>query len=207
MSWRRNVWDFTTVHLAFWAPLHLPEFIPGTRASDKLAAEFAKVDGVLATLDDAGLAQIITEFKDDLDANRSSISEMRSRAAQLLAAAGFVAVLATLGTALPPKPGGQIVTYVLVFLALYALIGTMWLTTQALAVRSWNSLDLVPIPHLSARRIKETYASELHRVRRCNGVRLQVPVGYLRDAYWYFFATVGSFVLLVIVRYLPFAHA
>jgi hypothetical protein len=198
---------FAVVHLAFWAPMKLPEFDPGTPENDKLRAEFSRVDNTVATLNDAGLAQIVTEFKDDLDANRSSITEMRGRAAQLLAATGFVAVLATLGTALPPKLGGRIVTYVLVFMALYALIGTLWLTTQALRVRSWNNLDLVPIPHLSARRIQETYASELYRVRRCNGIRLSLPVGYLRDAYWYFFATVVFFVLLVIVRYLPFAHA
>ena len=54
--------------------------------------------------------------------------------------------------------------------------------------------------------MKEHYASQMYQVRRSNDIRLQVPVGYLRDAYWYFFLTVVLFVLVVIVRYLPFAH-
>jgi hypothetical protein len=193
--------------LTFWAPMTLAEFDAKDNPTQELAKEFADLDSTLSSLHDDALAQIITEFKDDLDATSSSISEMRSRAAQLLTASGFVAVLATIGTALPSKLAGVILTCLAVAAALYALVGTMWLTTQALAVRKWNILQLAPTADLSARRIREIYASKLYQVRRSNGIRLEVPVGYLRDAYWYFFATVILFVLDVILRYLPFAHA
>jgi len=193
--------------LTFWAPMTLPEFDEGTAPNQELTKEFANLDTTLGTLDDGGINQIITEFKDALDATSSSVKEMRSRAAQLLAASGFVAVLATIGTALPPKLPGIVLTCLIVAAALYALVGTMWLTTQALAVREWNILRLAPTARLSERRIKEIYASQLYQVRRSNDIRLEVPVGYLRDAYWYFFATVILFVVDVIVRYLPFAHA
>jgi ABC-type multidrug transport system fused ATPase/permease subunit len=201
------VWKFAVAHLFFWLPIPLPELTPGTPEADQIAAEVEEVERTLETLDKDGMGQVVTEFKDDLDAVRSSITEMRSRSAQLLAATGFVAVLATLGTSLPPKLAGVVLTAVLVFLALYALVGTLWLTTQALRVRSWDQLDLVPGAHLPVLRIQQIYAKELYRVRRLLGIRLEVPVGYLRDAYWYFFATVVFFILLVIVRYLPFAHS
>ena len=160
--------------------MSLPEFDDGTEPNQELTKEFADLDNTLGTLDDGGLNQIITEFKDNLDATSASVTEMRSRAAQLLAASGFVAVLATIGTALPSKVLGIVVTCVVVAAALYALVGTMWLTTQALAVREWNILQLAPTARLSERRIKEVYASELYQVRRSNDIRLEVPVGYLR---------------------------
>jgi hypothetical protein len=80
--------------------------------------------------------------------------------------------LATTGTALPSKVLGIVVTCVVVAAALYALVGTMWLTTQALAVREWNILQLVPSARLSERRIKEVDASQLYLVRRSNDIRL-----------------------------------
>jgi hypothetical protein len=195
-----------TNFLKFGAPMKLPEFEKGTQESTDLGKEFTDLDSTLSTLHDDALAEITTEFKAELDTTSSSTSEMRSRAAQLLAASGFVAVLATIGTALPPKLIGVIVMCVVVAAALYALIGTMWLTTQALAVREWNDLKIIPVAHLSAREMKEHYASQLYQVRRANDIRLEVPVGYLRDAYWYFFLTVILFLLDVIIRFLPFAH-
>lgn len=74
-------------------------------------------------------------------------------------------------------------------------------------MREWNDLKITPSAQLSAREMKEQYASQLYQVRRSNDIRLEIPVGYLRDAYWYFFLTVLLFLLDVIIRYLPFAHA
>ena len=193
--------------LAFWAPMTLPEFKKGTQENTDLLKEFSDLGSTLATLHDDAIAEITTEFKAELDDISAATTEMRSRAAQLLTASGFVAVLATIGTALPPQLAGVIVMSVVVAAALYALIGTMWLTTQALAVRQWNDLSVVPGDHASARHMKEHYASQLYQVRRSNDIRLEVPVGYLRDAYWYFFLTVLLFLLDVIIRYLPFAHS
>jgi|HubBroStandDraft_4_1064222.scaffolds.fasta_scaffold141552_2 hypothetical protein len=202
-----KIWNFAMAHIFFWRKIPQPYFVDGTTQATALAAEFDALETTIGTLDNDALTQITTEFKDELDANGASVTEMRSRAAQLLTASGFVAVLATIGTAVPPKLAGQVLTYVLVAIALYALFGTMWLTTQALAVREWNVLQLKPTARLSARRMKEIYAHQLYQVRRSNAIRLRVPVGYLRDAYWFFFITVVLFVVLVIVRYLPFAHA
>src|SRR5580700_6735514 len=137
-----KIWNFAMAHIFFWRKIPQPYFVDGTTQATALAAEFDALETTIGTLDNDALTQITTEFKDELDANGASVTEMRSRAAQLLTASGFVAVLATIGTAVPPKLAGQVLTYVLVAIALYALFGTMWLTTQALAVREWNVLQL-----------------------------------------------------------------
>jgi hypothetical protein len=155
-------------------------------------------------LGDTALLYLVSRLKDELVLVHTSISETRSRASQLLAVAGFVTVLATLGASIPSRGVTRVVSYALAAVALYALVGTLWLTAQALAVMSWEEVEVeAPAPGITLRRLHEAHLSDLYRVRCSLSVRLTRPVGYLRDAYWYFLATVVAILALVVLRFLP----
>jgi hypothetical protein len=89
----------------------------------------------------------------------------------------------------------------------YALLGTLWLTVQALAVRSWDRLDEKPTKQMTPRRALEAHAYQVYLVRHKLAVRLSRPVGYLRDAYGFFFVTVVLICIIIGVRIVATAIA
>ncbi len=194
------VWHFSVGHLFFFLPIRLPALESGTDAANELKAEFEECKKNIATLDDASLDLLNASLDDELKTVGVSISETRSRAAQLLAVTAFIAVLATLGASPPAKGVTQLLTLIFAGLAAYALLGTLWLTVQALAVRSWDEMTVKPIGRITARRMREEHAYNAYRVRRRLSIRRRRPVGYLRDAYWFFVGTVVLIVALVVVR-------
>ena len=202
-----RTWDFARVHLAFWRPIALPELTPGTKRYTELQEELDDAAAAVRTLPDDALDEFITEDRAALTTCQTSVSETRSRAAQLLAVTGFITLLASLGTSPPGTAAGTALMVSVGLLAVYALVGTMWLTVSAIAVRSWDELVPRAIADDTARAMRERYAADVHRVRRKTRIRLERPVGYLRDAYWFFFATVALLVVIVILRFLPIVQA
>ena len=213
------VWHFVYHHVLFMWPVPLPELKPGKPEFKTLEAELAAHAAALTHLSGDGLDLVINALKDELARTLSDIDGVRSRAGQLLAATGFVAVLASIGSSLPKQKDLIILTYVLLGVAIFGLVGTLWLTTQAARVRQWeptlftspqefesvsDSAALAVREPASAeqlRHLKERYADELYRACRRDTERLRVPAGYLSDAQWYFFGTIAVIVALVVLQF------
>jgi hypothetical protein len=208
--WRRvlrPLLRLVVFHLIFFIPIPLPELKRGTKEAAELDEELQRANASIATLDDDSLEGLVSLLDEELRTVRSSISEARSRAAQLLGVTGVIAVLAGLGSTsqtsvqlVPTKGAAQVLTLVFAGLAGYALLGTLWLTVQTLAVRSWEELKAEPVAQATSRRIREAHASQALAVRRKLTIRLSRPVGYLRDAYWFFFLTVVLIGVIVGIR-------
>jgi len=129
------------------------------------------------------------------------VNDVRSRAGQLLAAAGFVAVLASIGSSIASNRARIFLTCVLMGLAIYGLLGTLWLTLQAVGVREWEPTMLEPVFDTRVREVKERHAGQLYRTCKRDALRLTIPAGYLMDAQWYFFGTIVLIVALVALRF------
>ena len=210
----RTGWRFVTVHLNFFRPISLKELDPKTDEGKTFDRDMDLVWEDIHSLGDEALAKVTSMWEKELDQEQGSISETRSRAAQLLSVTGVVAVLAGLGNAtqnsvelVPTQGTAQILTLVLAAMTAYALLGTLWLTVQALAVRSWDRLDEKPTKQMTPRRVLELHAYQVYLVRHKLAVRLSRPVGYLRDAYGFFFVTVLLISIIIGVRIVATAIA
>jgi hypothetical protein len=198
-SWRSRVWEFVTLHLFFFLPVRLPELEPGTTDNETLETALASVEQEIALLDDEALDYTLSALKDELSRVIADIAGVRSRAGQLLASTGFIAVLGSIGSSLPSSRAVLIIAYVVAALAVYALIGTLYLASQAQRVRHWEETRMEPVT-AGAHHLKELDASKLYRTCRKLSIRLERPAGYLADAQWFFFATVVLIITLVLLR-------
>jgi hypothetical protein len=210
----RTGWRFVTVHLNFFRPIPLQELDPTTDEGKAFDRDMGLAWEDIHSLGDEALAKATPIWEKELDQEQASISETRSRAAQLLSVTGVVAVLAGLGNAtqnsvelVPTQGTAQVLTLVLAAMTAYALLGTLWLTVQALAVRSWDRLDEKPTKQMTPRRALEAHAYQVYLVRHKLAVRLSRPVGYLRDAYGFFFVTVVLICIIIGVRIVATAIA
>jgi hypothetical protein len=194
------LWEFIRDHLLFMLPVGVPELREGTPEFQKLEAELADAATALQKLAEDDLEVMVGGLKDELARKLADVDNVRSRAGQLLAATGFVAVLASIGSSLPSNRTLVLLTYVLLGLAIYGLLGTLWLTTQAARVRQWELTLLEPAPSNKGE-LQKRYAAHLYRACKRDALRLEVPVGYLSDAQWYFFGTIAVIVVLVALRF------
>lgn len=207
-------WRFVTVHLLFFRSVPLTKLDSKTEEGKAFDRQMALIYEDIHTLDDEALDKLTSIWEQELDQVLGSISETRSRAAQLLSVTGVIAVLASLGSAtqnsiqlVPTEGTAQVLTLVLAAMTGYALLGTLWLTVQALAVRSWESLAEQPSKRMEYRRVREVHAHTIYVVRHKLAIRLSRPVGYLRDAYAFFFSTVVLIGIIIGVRIVATALA
>jgi hypothetical protein len=202
-AYRRVVgalWNFICDHLLFIWPVVVQELREGSPEYLRSEAELAAATTSLRRLSDDGLELMVGALKDELSRKLASLDNVRSRAGQLLAATGFVAVLASIGSSLPATKTLIVLTYVLMGLAVYGLLGTLWLSTQAVRVRRWELTILEPAL-ATTRELQERYAAQLYRTCKRDALRLEVPTRYLSDAQWYFFATIAVIVALVVLHF------
>jgi hypothetical protein len=213
------LWGFIDQHVLFMLPVKVPELEEGKHEYQELEVKLAEAAAALAQMPAASLELMTGAMKDELARVLSDIDDVRSRAGQLLAATGFVSVLASIGSALPQSKPLILLTYGLIGLAIYGLLGTLWLTTQAARVRTWEVTVFEPFgafepvnvseplavlhpdPAQQSRHLKERYVTELYRACKRDALRLEIPAGYLSDAQWFFFGTIAAIVVLVALHF------
>jgi hypothetical protein len=171
---RDVVWEVVRYHLLFFLPVDLPELDSGTPEHQGLEDEFAMVQRNIAACKDDALDYTITGLKEELSRAITDISDVRTRGGQLLTVTGFIALLGTVGSSLPIGKAAQVLTYVLAGLALYALVGTLYLTSQVLRVREWEGTIVKPTSG-TARSLKESNALQLYRICTRLALKLQRP--------------------------------
>jgi hypothetical protein len=202
LSRKRRLWRFLSRRVFFPYPAYVLELKEGTPERANWLAERKAAEQAISRMS-LGTVQVLTEiYLRDMAEAEEDLVQTRQRAAQLLAATGFVGVLSGLVQSLTTNDAyrGIIVGSLIVLAVVF--LGTIWNTVSALRVVPWERIRIDPILVRSPLAIRREYLKDLFVAARQHRYRLTVPVGALRDAYYFFAATVlllGFFVGLKIL--------
>lgn len=182
--------------------MRFPEFDPSTDKGKAWEARFLEDVSPLVDMHQAALSDLLDAKILELGYFREDLNQTRQRAGQLLAVAGVLGVLASLLPAMPAPFGWIWLKIVILVIIGYFFLGTVWLTIGALRVGGWATLStLAPPPgkHEQLELLRGRTREAFH-VGRDNRLRMNGPVGYLKDGYYFFAITVAIIAVLLLVR-------
>ena len=202
-TWRARVLD-TRNFLTFWVSVEVCDALkPDTQPGKTFEKQMGELREEIARLTPETVEFLAKVWRDELAGVSGDIDTTRARAGQLLAVAGFLSALGALGSAATVASWERWATLAAAVPLAFFFIGTLWLTYGAIKVSQWDLLRLNPPPatvrgELAAARVE--YAWGLLSVATRLRLRLEVPAGYLKDAYKYFAITAGLLGVLMILR-------
>lgn len=191
----RRVWSFVRFHVAFFIPVRLPELDPRSEAGKKFRQELKDAETSIIGLPDDVVAEVEVAWAAELGNINQTLDTTRIRASQLLTVTGLVTAIAGLITHLPNAQPFHVLAIADLALLLYCIVATLWLTLQAIRVHEWNVVNTpIPDPKDDIAKMRRDAVVRCYRTLQKNSLRLECPVGYLKDAFVFF----GLAVLLLI---------